>query len=36
MLVSVGGRSFALDGSAPEREIEKLREAHAAARTAAR
>ena len=36
MLVSDGGRSFALDGSAPEREIEKLREAHAAARTAAR
>jgi hypothetical protein len=31
-LVSDGGKSFALDGPSPEKEIEKLREAHAAAR----
>jgi hypothetical protein len=35
-LVSDGGRSFAFDGPAPEKEIEKLREAHAAARSVAR
>ena len=35
-LVSDGGKSFALDGPSPDKEIEKLREAHAAARTAAR
>jgi hypothetical protein len=33
-LVSDGGKSFALDGPSPEKEIEKLREAHAAARAA--
>jgi hypothetical protein len=35
-LLSDGGKSFALDGPSPEKEIEKLREAHAAARAAAR
>jgi hypothetical protein len=35
-LVSDGGKSFALDGPAPEKEIEKLRAAHAAARSVAR
>jgi hypothetical protein len=35
-LVSDGGKAFALDGPAAEKEIEKLRAAHAAARAAAR
>ncbi len=35
-LLSDGGKAFALDGPSPEREMEKLREAHAAARPAAR
>jgi hypothetical protein len=35
-LVSDGGKSFALDGSSPEQAVEKLREAHAAARAAGR
>ncbi len=35
-LLSDGGKSFALDGPSAEREIEKLREAHAAARAAVR
>jgi hypothetical protein len=35
-LLSDGSKSFALDGPAPEKEAEKLREAHAAARAAAR
>jgi hypothetical protein len=35
-LLSDGGKSFALDGPSAEKEIEKLREAHAAARAAAR
>jgi hypothetical protein len=35
-LISDGGKSFALDGAEPEREIEKLRQAHAAARAASR
>jgi hypothetical protein len=35
-LVSDGGKAFALDGADPERAIEKLRQAHAAARTASR
>jgi hypothetical protein len=33
-LLSDGGKSFALDGPSPEKEIEKLRVAHAAARAA--
>src|SRR5579862_9015636 len=35
-LLSDGGKSFALDGPAPEKEIEKLRQAHATARVVAR
>lgn len=35
-LVSNGGKSFAFDGAEPEREIERLRQAHAAARAASR
>jgi hypothetical protein len=35
-LVSDGGKSFALDGPSADKEIEKLREAHAAARAAGR
>jgi hypothetical protein len=33
-LLSEGGKSFALDGPSPEKEIEKLRQAHSAARAA--
>jgi hypothetical protein len=36
VLVSDGGKSFALDGPSAENEVEKLRVAHAAARAAAR
>jgi hypothetical protein len=35
-LVSDGGKSFAFDGADPEKEIERLRQAHAAARAASR
>jgi hypothetical protein len=35
-LLSDGGKSFALDGSLPEKEVEKLRDAHAAARAVSR
>ena len=35
-LVSNGGKSFAFDGAEPEQEIERLRQAHAAARAASR
>jgi hypothetical protein len=35
-LVSNGGKSFAFDGADPQQEIERLRQAHAAARAASR
>jgi hypothetical protein len=35
-LVSSGGKSFAFDGAEPGQEIERLRQAHAAARAASR
>jgi hypothetical protein len=35
-LLTDGGKAFSLDGPAPEKEIEKFREAHAAARAAVR
>jgi hypothetical protein len=35
-LVGNGGKSFAFDGAEPEQEIERLRQAHAAARAASR
>jgi len=35
-LLCDGGKSFAFDGPAPEKEIEKLREVHTAARSATR